>query len=272
MRFLLFGLLAITALCQAKDPSIVEKVLPNLEGLQESFEKARDMGHDGLDKFVDTLKEQRRKIDEYYHPEKKSWVQQTKDSYESLVDKIKDWQCRAEEKAHELRYGTTAGYTCSPDLDKSITEKVTDKVVDAKDAVTGKVGDVYESAKDKVTGAFTTASNVAEDAKEVVEDKYEDLADAFNKARDEGTEGLKSLVKSVRDQREKLEGMYNDVLKKASKKTDAKSKEWTEQFKKSAGESMRSLREMGDGFEQRMQEFLGTDYGRWGFLAKLKFW
>jgi len=212
------------------DKSIGDKTL---EQFQDMYEAARDKGLEGYEKFVEALHEHQKHLDEEAHPEKKSWTTAAKEKYDAAVDKIKDWECQAEEKMHELRYGPSS-YSCDA---KSVAQK----------------------AKDK--------------AKYVV--GYDDLEQSFENARDEGKEQLHTLVESVKAQREKLEKMYDDILEKASKAGDVssdKAKEWREHFKQSAGDSLRSFREMSDGFEQRIQDFLGTDHKRWGFFSKLKFW
>ncbi|KAI1282036.1 hypothetical protein HDE_13041 [Halotydeus destructor] len=247
---LLIALFALTA-CKESE-GIVDKIsdsLPNLDSLHDAFEKAKDSGVEGYEKFVDVLKDQRRKIDEFYHPEKKktNW-EKTKEHYENLVDKVKEWNCKAEEKLHELRFGTS-DFSCE---DRTFAQKATDKA-----------SDMYDKAKDSVADTVKAIPGV------------EDLESAFNTARLQGTDGLKELVKSITDQRTRLEKMYKDVLSKAEKNTDTSSdkyKQWRTKFEESAGDSLRKLREMGDEFEQRIQDFMGSDHSRWGWVSKFKFW
>jgi len=246
---LFFALMATCALAKQDEETVMHKLheaLPNLESLQEAFEKAKDTGSEGLDAFVDTLKEQRRKIDEYYHPQKKTWADTAKEQYEGLVDKIKEWQCRAEEKAHELRFGSSAGYACS----------------------------TADSEPGMMEAAKNTAYQAAKDTLDSVKDKlpFHDLETAFNKAKDESTQGLQDVISSVKSQAQKLESLYNDVLAKANKMKDPKSKEWADKFKESAGDSLRRFRELGDEFEQRTQDFLGSDKSRWAWISKFKLW
>jgi len=254
-KYAILGLVLIALGAHAKDTTVTEKFSEQLGQLSGMFEAARDRGLDGLESFVDSLKEHQQKLDEYYHPEHKSWGTAAKDQYDAAVDKLKDWECQAEEKIHELRYGPSA-YSCSS---KSLPERAKDKVA----YVLGSTKDVLSSSKD--------------DVKEKVKDTihYDDLEKHFESARDEGKQQLHDLIASIKSQREKLEKTYDDILDKASKTGDIsseKAKEWQNHFKQSAGDSLRSFRQMSDDFEQRIQDFLGTDKSRWGFFNKLKFW
>jgi len=168
---------------------------------------------------------------------------------------------------HELRYGSAASYSCQ---DKPWINKAYDKVAHAAGQVGQAVVGGGKTVGQAVVGGTKQAADKAADAVGL-----DDLETAFNKARDEGQESLQSLTQSIRDQRAKLERMYDETLEKASKTGDAssdKAKEWQQHFKQQAGDSLRHFREMSDDFEQRIQDFLGTDKSRWGFFSKLKFW
>ena len=248
----------------------------SLDNLHSVFESARDKGLGGYESFIDTLKDHQRKLDEHYHPEKKSWTTAAQDQYHAGVNKLTDWQCKAEEKMHELRYGKTAiPYSCSA---KPLLSKAYDKVAGAAGAVKESIPGLRQKT---IKEGAIDAAETAKDAAKAVGDKaadavgLDDLETAFEKARGEGQEQLRSLVDSVRDQRAKLERLYDETLNKASKVGDVssdKAKEWQKHFKEQTGDSLRSFREMSDEFEQKIQDFLGTDKSRWGFFSRLKFW
>lgn len=259
------------------EQSMIDRQLDNLHGV---FESARDKGLEGYESFIDTLKEHQRKIDEHYHPEHKSWTTQAKDQYDAAVNKLSDWNCKAEEKMHELRYGKEAiPYSCKA---KPLLSKAYDKVAGAAEAVKESIPGlrhktVKEAASDAADAAKEGAKNTAKAAADKAADAagLEDLETAFNKARDQGQEQLRSLADSIKDQRSKLQRMYDETLERASSVGDAssdKAKEWQEHFKEQAGDSLRHFREMSDEFEQKIQDFLGTDKSRWGFFSRLKFW
>jgi len=259
-KYAILGLVLFALGAHAKQSTTIpEKFSESLGQLSGMFEAARDRGLDGYESFVDSLKEHQTKLDEYYHPEHKSWGTAAKDGiedgYDAAVEKLKDWQCQAEEKIHELRYGKSA-FSCSA---KSLPERAKDKVA----YVLGSTRDALSSSKE----------DVKEKVKETV--GYDDLEKHFESARDEGKQQLHDLIASIKSQRQKLESTYDDILDKASKTGDLssdKAKEWRDHFTQSAGDSLRSFREMSDDFEQRIQDFLGTDKSRWGFFSKLKFW
>jgi len=252
---------------------VIDKQLDNLNSIWES---ARDKGLEGYESFIDTLKDQQRKLDEHYHPEKKTWTTQVQDQYHAAANKLADWNCKAEEKMHELRYGKQAiPYSCDA---KSFMSKAYDKVSGAAEAVKESIpGLRHKSIQDVGSDAAEAAKKGAKQAADKAADAVglDDLETAFNKARDQGQDQLRSLADSIKDQRAKLERMYDETLERASSVGDAssdKAKEWKEHFKQQAGDSLRSFREMSDEFEQKIQDFLGTDKSRWGFFSRLKFW
>jgi len=254
--FYVISLLCVGAALCKQEETLGEKIadvlpsMPNLDSLAEAYEKAKNTGGDALEQFKETLNEQKRKLEELVAPHReKTWTEKARDNYENTINKLKKWQCQTEEALHKLRFGDAAHYDCE---DKSFLEKTKDKVTES------------------VTGAAETTLNAAKDAV-----SYDDLETAFNQARDKGTEGIRSLISAVKQQRKSLEQLYDEVVDKASKQANAgeeKSKQWLEQFKKQGTESLRKFREMGDEFEQRLQDFAGSDYSRFGWFQKFKFW
>jgi len=246
-----------------KAHDLVTEHLPDLESLQDAYEKAKDTGHEGIEKFMETLKEQRQKIEDFYRPHReKSWNEKLKEQYEGLSENLRKWQCQAEERLHHLRFGDSAKFNCET---QTMYEKAKDQVVDAKDKVFDAASGVAQAGGDAIEAATEAVKSAV---------NYDELEKAFYKARDQGTEGIRSLVKSVQKQRADLERLYNDVIEKAAKTGDAgseKSKAWLEQFKKQAGDNLRKFRSLGDDFEQQMQDFIGSDHSRWGWFGKLNF-
>jgi len=252
---------------------VMDKQIDNLHGI---FDKARDKGLEGYESFIDTLKDHQRRLDEYYHPEHKSWTQAASDQYNAAVNKLAEWNCKAEEKVHELRYGKHAiPYSCEA---KPLLYKAYDKVAGAAEAVKESIPglrhktlkEAGSEAAEKLKAGAKKAGDKAADAVGL-----DDLETAFNKARDQGQDQLRSLADEIKDQRAKLERMYDETLERAESvgdKSSDKAKEWKQHFKQQAGDSIRSFREMSDEFEQRIQDFLGTDKSRWGFFSRLKFW
>jgi len=247
-----------------------------LSSLGNVFESARDKGLEGYESFIDTLKDHQRRLDEYYHPEHKSWTQAASDQYHGAVNKLSEWNCKAEEKIHELRYGKKAiPYSCEA---KPLLSKAYDKVAGAAEAVKESIpGLRHKTLKEGASDAADKLKDGAKQAADKAADAVglDDLETAFNKARDQGQDQLRSLADSIKDQRAKLERMYDETLERASSVGDTssdKAKEWKQHFKQQAGDSIRSFREMSDEFEQRIQDFLGTDKSRWGFFNRLKFW
>jgi len=244
------------------EPGLVDKAhdmvtdhVPSLDNLQEAYEKAKEAGSGGIESFMETLKEQRQKIEDFYRPHReKSWNEKLKDQYEGLTSNLRKWQCQAEERLHQLRFGDTAKFNCET---QTLYEQAKDKVVDAAATVASAGGDTIEAAKEAVKSAVN----------------YDDLEKAFYKARDQGTEGIRTLIKNVQKQRADLEKLYNDVIEKATKTgvTDEKTRTWLETFKKQAGDNLRKFRALGDDFEQQMQDFIGSDHSRWGWFGKLNF-